>query len=300
MAYLMTGGSGLIGKALIKRLLNKNEDITVITRDVKKTALTLGTEIKLESSLSNIQIEDYDIVINLAGEPIADKRWSKHQKSEICQSRWDITKQLATLIQESKAPPKLMISGSAIGIYGRQGDQVIDEAYDDYHPEFTHKVCEQWESLALKASSNKTRVAILRTGIVLSKHGGALKKMIMPFKLGLGGKLGTGSQIMSWIHIEDLVSAIVHIKDNPSLLGPINITSQHSVSNEVFSQCLAHALNRPCFLSTPKLLLKVMLGEMSDILIHGQNVAPKKLLDSKFSFEHSTLENALKDLLVNE
>ena len=213
MNYLITGGTGLIGKALISSLGTINNTITVLTRDIEKASSLLNKEIKFIDELLLSSIENIDVIINLTGEPIADKRWSQEQKYKICESRWDITEKLAHLISIAHKPPSLFISGSAIGMYGRQGNKILDEGFSQYNKEFTHEVCTRWEQLALEASSTNTRVALLRTGIVLDKKSGALSKMLLPFKLGVGGKIGKGEQMMSWIHIKDMVAAILHIID---------------------------------------------------------------------------------------
>lgn len=297
MKILITGGTGLIGKRLISTLKLNNAEITVLTRNSKKAASILGSDISFIEKLSITCIENQDIVINLAGEPIANKRWSKSQKNKICHSRWSITKQLTELINTAKNPPNLFISGSAIGIYGRQPNTPIDETFTQYHQEFTHDVCERWEKLALEAESDVTRVVILRTGIVLDTEAGALAKMLLPFKLGLGGKVSSGQQIMSWIHIEDMISAILHIKNTPTLEGVINITAEYPVTNAVFSQNLAEILNRPSFFTTPAILLKIIFGEMADLLLFGQKVLPSKLIHSGFHFTYPTIDKALKNLL---
>jgi len=297
MNYLITGGTGLIGKALIAALSPDNVDITVLTRNPKKAKALLGDHIHFIDKLTAKEIENKDVVINLAGEPIADKRWTNLQKSKICQSRWHITQQLAELIKYADTPPSLFISGSAIGIYGRQGNQEINESYQDFNQEFTHDICEKWEAIALTASSEKTRVAILRTGIVLAINSGALAKMLPPFKLGLGGPISHGEQIMSWIHYQDMIAAILHIEKNKELNGPINLTAPFPVSNDIFSQTLASQLKRPCFFTTPALLLKVLFGEMAELLLYGQNVVPTKLLDSGYSFKYPTIEDALSELV---
>jgi len=297
MNYLITGGTGLIGKGLIDSLSTTDNTITVLTRDIEKASSLLNKEIKFIDELLLSNIENIDIVINLSGEPIAEKRWSQEQKYKICESRWDITEKLAHLISIAHKPPSLFISGSAIGMYGRQGNKILDEGFSQYHEEFTHQVCTRWEQLALEASSTNTRVALLRTGIVLDKKSGALSKMLLPFKLGVGGKIGKGEQMMSWIHIKDMVAAILHIIDIKSLNGPINITSPNAVSNEVFSKNLASVLQRPCIFNTPPVLLKLMFGEMADLLLFGQNVIPQKLINSGFRFKHADLTSAFKDLL---
>lgn len=296
MNYLITGGTGLIGRNLVAKLLIKQENITILTRDKNEAKKLFSSKVTFIDCLSADDVDHNDIVINLAGEAIAGKRWSATQKTKICTSRWALTEQIATLIQASKSPPKLFISGSAIGIYGKQNNQVIKEGFTNYHPDFTHKVCQQWEDIALTASSNKTRVALLRTGIVLAKNKGALSKMNLPFSLGLGGKIGDGEQVMSWIHINDMVNAIIHIIDHQQLDGPINLTATHPVSNKVFSKSLADALNRPCLLTTPAMMMKIIFGEMADILLFGQNVHPAKLSQSGYTFEYPTIDRAFNEI----
>ena len=298
MNYLITGGTGLIGKALIAKLSQKNSDITVLTRNPKQAQALLGDHIHFINKLTSKSLENKAVVINLAGEPIADKRWTKSQKNEICQSRWQITQQLVTLIKKAEVPPSLFISGSAIGIYGRQDKTAISENYNNFNQEFTHEICKQWEAIALGATSDKTRVAILRTGVVLAPNAGALAKMLLPFKLGLGGKIGDGEQMMSWIHYLDMVAAILHIVKHEELKGAINLTAPFAVSNNDFSQALSSQLNRPCFFTSPPWLLKMLFGEMADILLFGQNVVPTKLINSDYSFKYSTIKEAFSDLIV--
>ncbi|MBA6233863.1 MULTISPECIES: TIGR01777 family oxidoreductase [unclassified Colwellia] len=297
MNFLITGGTGLIGQALIKSINFKDNTVTVLTRNIATASLRLTNDINFIDELSLSDIEHSDIVINLAGEPIADKRWTREQKNKICDSRWNITAQITHLISIAQKPPRVLISGSAIGIYGRQNDMPIDEDFSDFHQEFTHDVCAKWEENALAAISAKTRVAILRTGIVLDRESGALAKMILPFKLGVGGKISHGGQFMSWIHLEDMVSAIIYIIGNNNLSGPINMTSPNAATNETFSKALAKSLHRPCILMTPAPLLKLIFGEMAELLLFGQNVVPQKLLNNGFTFKHSDIGPALTDLL---
>ncbi|WP_206484315.1 TIGR01777 family oxidoreductase [Thalassotalea sp. G2M2-11] len=300
MNILITGGTGAIGRALIATLTQEsNQSITVLTRNIENAKKLLGEQLDYTSTLTLDLIEQQDVIINLAGEPIADRRWSNYQKEKICQSRWLLTKQLSALIQQAKNPPNCFISGSAIGMYGRQNQQIITESFTDYHPEFSHQLCQQWEQLALSASNNNnnnqqhTRVCLLRTGIVLNKGFGALKQMLPAFKLGLGGPMANGEQIMSWIDIEDMVNAIIFIIEHPQLYGAINMTAPTPVSNKEFSQTLAQTLHRPCLVKLPKWLLQLLFGEMADLLIYGQHVVPQKLLDAGFTFKHNTLASSL-------
>jgi len=298
MNYLITGGTGLIGKALIASLSQEASHITVLTRNIESARNTLGQHIHYINTISLADIENADVIINLAGEAIADKRWSTKQKNKICQSRWAITQTLTDFIKQAKKPPRVFISGSAIGIYGRQVHHVTEE-YTHYHQEFTHEVCQTWEAIALDAASDKTRVAVLRTGIVLSPTGGALGKMLLPFKLGIGGKMGDGQQAMSWIHLNDMVSAILFIQNNQAMTGPINLTVPKAVSNVQFSQALAAQVKRPCFFTTPAWLLTLLFGEMADILLFGQHVIPQKLIDAGFSFEYETVSQAFNHLVTS-
>ncbi|WP_158970467.1 TIGR01777 family oxidoreductase [Paraglaciecola sp. L3A3] len=288
MNILITGGSGLIGSNLIPLL--RPSSVAVYTRNVAMAEKILGYKIHFISNLDQLEnLNEYDAVVNFAGEPIADKKWTTEQKQLIEQSRWATTEKIVDLIKASDNPPEVLISGSAIGFYGRQDDTPIDESFTKPHFEFSHQLCERWEFLAKQAESDKTRVCILRTGIVISKRGGALQKMLLPFKLGLGGPIGDGQQYMSWIHLEDMLQGIVHLIKNKSCRGIYNFTAPTPVTNEEFSQQLANTLHRPCFLRMPSALLKMLLGEMSDLLIYGQRVIPQRLLDSGYQFVYPEL-----------
>lgn len=298
MQVLITGATGLIGKALVNLLLSKpGVEITVLTRSAEKAIRILGPNVTIVTRLSQQLIDQQHVVINLAGEAIADKRWTEGQKEKICQSRWHITEKLVELIKDSPTPPQTFISGSAIGIYGRQSILNIDEAFRDFHQEFSHHVCQRWEKIALQANSHTTRIVLLRTGIVLSKHGGALGKMMLPFKLGLGGKIASGQQYMSWIHIDDMVNAINFLIEDDTISGPVNMTAPKPVTNQTFSETFADVLSKPCFFTTPAFVLKLALGELSELLIHGQHVVPKTLLSNGFTFKYTELKPALLNLL---
>lgn len=293
---LITGGTGLIGRALIQRL--RTDNIIVLTRNQKNATKLLPNHIKLVSSLSEVDFNDVDTVINLAGESIVGRRWSAHQKSVICQSRWHITQHLIEKIQSATTAPKCFISGSAIGFYGRQSTAPITENQQDVYDEFSHHVCNEWERIALTAQSDKTRVCVLRTGIVLANNGGALQKMLPAFKLGLGGPIANGQQFMSWIHINDMIEIILTAINQPSLIGVINATAPTPVTNQEFSETLSAVLSRPCLFRVPALALKILMGESSDLLLYGQNVIPDKLLKNNFKFQYPSLQEALKQLLL--
>lgn len=295
MKILITGGSGLIGSNLVPIL--RPCDIAVYTRNVAMAEQILGHKIHFLSTLTHLSnLDDYDVVINLAGEPIAAKKWTDEQKQKIEHSRWSITQDIVTLINAGDNPPELLISGSAIGFYGRQQEQIIDETFSSAHDEFSHQLCERWEFLANQAQSDKTRVCILRTGVVITKRGGALQKMLLPFKLGLGGPLGDGKQYMSWIHLEDMLRGIAHIIANDSCEGIYNFTAPNPVTNQEFSRELASALSRPCLFKVPEIVLRMMMGEMADLVLYGQKVIPKRLQESGYEFIYPTIADALECL----
>lgn len=292
MKILITGGTGLIGSNLIP-LLRPNE-IAVYTRNVAMAEQILGHKIHYLSSLSHLDdLNDYQVVINLAGEPIIGKKWTAQQKHEIEQSRWSITEKLVELIGRSEHPPELLISGSAVGYYGPQDDTLIDESYAHPNDDFGHQLCERWEQLARKAESPKTRVCIIRTGLVITKRGGALEKMLTPFKLGLGGPIGRGDQYFSWIHLEDMLRGLVHLIVTPTCQGIYNFAAPNPVTNYEFSHALASALKRPCFFKVPKTILRLTMGESADLLLYGQRVVPKRLIESGYSFIFSDISKAL-------
>ncbi|MFN3709329.1 MAG: TIGR01777 family oxidoreductase [Alishewanella aestuarii] len=293
MRILITGGTGLIGTALVKQWQAQHQ-LTILSR----TARTDTEQVRYRQQLSDIDLNQIDAIVNLAGEPIADKRWSAAQKGRICDSRWQLTEQLVQALNSVSHPPKILISGSAIGFYGRQGEQEIDEDYQAFFPEFSHDICARWENLAMQASSPQTRVCLLRTGVVLAAKGGALKKMLPPFKLGLGGKIGSGEQYMSWIHLDDMVALIDFILHNDNLSGPVNAVAPKPVTNAVFSAELAKRLHRPALLPMPAPVLKLLFGEMSDILLYGQRVVPKRLLEAGFQFRYPQLSQALNALAL--
>lgn len=293
---LITGGSGLIGQALIKRL--QANRIIVLTRNPEKSANVLPDNIEVTSSLAEVDFNNIDVVVNLAGEAIVDKRWSSTQKNTICQSRWQITQNLVDKIHAATTPPHSFISGSAIGFYGRQGASAIDEAHQDIHDEFSHQVCQKWEAIAQQANSDKTRVCLIRTGIVLASNGGALSKMLPAFRFGLGGPIANGQQFMSWIHIDDMVAVLLAAIEQPALSGVINATAPTPVSNQEFSETLSSVLSRPCMFRVPAFVLRILLGESADLILYGQNVLPRKLLDNHFKFQYPSLQKALTQLLL--
>ncbi|MFC5076960.1 Epimerase family protein [Vibrio thalassae] len=302
MNLLVTGGTGFIGKELLKHLTTYS--ITLLTRDEQTARQTLHHtdcgNIRYVNSLSGFDdLNEFDAIINLAGEPIADKRWSEAQKKRICESRWKTTETLVELINASNEPPTVFISGSAVGYYGDQQDHPFDESLHVSQDSFAHHVCERWEQIALRAQSEQTRVCLLRTGVVLGGGGGALAKMMLPYKLGLGGPIGNGQQYMPWIHILDMARAIVYLLETEHASGPYNFCAPHAVTNANFSKALASALHRPHFLMTPKWAIKLAMGESSCLLLDSTRAKPKKLTEIGFNFSFPHVDSALINIVAN-
>jgi uncharacterized protein (TIGR01777 family) len=291
MNLLITGGTGFVGSALCSRLLEEQHKIVVLSRNPEK----IKPPIKAVANLDQLSDNDiFDVVINLAGEPIANKRWNDQQKKRIFGSRIETTEALIGYFKKSKHKPKLLINGSAIGYYGiARTNDIIDEksGYDD---SFSSQLCQEWEAAALEAESLGIRTCLIRTGIVLGKNGGALSKMLPPFKMGLGGRIGYGKQWMSWIHLDDLVGIILYCINNDNLKGAVNGTSPNPVINEVFTKTLGTALKRPTIFPMPEIVIKLLMGQMGEeLLLSGKRVLPRKALDAGYIFKYKALQDAL-------
>ncbi|WP_350432964.1 TIGR01777 family oxidoreductase [Shewanella sp. H8] len=295
MKILITGATGFVGKQLVKSLTD--HQLVILTRNVSDAKNILGSHHEYWQTLTDKpHLNGIDAVINLAGEPIVSKRWTNKQKIIISESRCNITAELTQLMSKSTTPPHTFISASAIGYYGRQDKTPVDES-SGFHAEFSHDICQQWEDLALQAQSQQTRVCITRIGIVLGKKGGALAKMLPPFKLGLGGPIGSGEQGMSWIHMDDLLGLINYLLSHNDLQGVFNATAPNPVSNEEFSQTLGKVLNRPAKITTPPLALRLAMGEMSQLLTEGQFVFPTRALAAGYEFIYTDIETALNNIV---
>ena len=297
MKILITGGTGFIGRELCKLLLESEHQLTVLSRKPESVSGLCGAKVKAINKLDDLSKNDsFDAIINLAGEGIADARWSPSRKQILLDSRVKVTEQLVAFIDRAEKKPAVLISGSAVGYYGDQGATELDES-SAFNGGYSHSLCAEWEAAAEQAKAYGVRVCIIRTGLVVGAKGGFLKRMLLPFKLGLGGRLGDGSQWMSWIHMQDYIRIMQRMLETNSLEGIFNATAPNPVSNDQFTRCLAKVLNRPAFLPVPAFVLNVLLGEMSELLLGGQRVLPKRLQQENFKFEFTSLEQALQDVL---
>jgi uncharacterized protein (TIGR01777 family) len=235
-------------------------------------------------------------VINLAGAPIFDARWSDARKQIIRDSRINLTQQLVSGLAKMSTKPELLISGSAIGYYGDHGATILTE-HSGVKEDFSQQLCADWENEAKKAEQFGIRVCLIRTGLVLGEEGGLLQRMSLPFKWCLGGRLGTGQQWMSWIHREDWIAIALKMIIDATMSGAYNATAPNPVTNSQFTKALADALNRPALLPVPAWLLKKLLGEMSELVLGSQRVFPERLLAAGFKFKYATLSSALTQLL---
>ncbi len=297
MKILITGGTGFLGSALIKKLLPQEHQITVLSRQADKVTKLFADSVTPLTDLQALSAGDhFDIIINLAGAPIFDKRWTAAQKNIIRNSRIELTQQLIDAIATMQQKPQLLISGSAIGVYGDQGDTELTEQSDSA-ADFSQQLCADWEQTALQAQQYDVRVCLIRTGLVLGKDGGLLQRMLLPFKLGLGGRIGNGRQWMSWIHLHDWISIAESMINDSSMQGAYNATAINPVTNLEFSKTLAEVLHRPACLPLPAFVLKTLLGEMSELVLGSQKVLPARLIQHGFEFQFSHLRHALNDIL---
>ena len=292
-AVLVTGGTGFIGTRLVAALVAAGHDVTVLTRDPKH-AFSLATPVRIVTDLAALP-NDFrcDIAINLAGEPIAAGRWTAARRCRIIESRLRVTRALGALFDRLDHRPGVLVSGSAIGFYGIEDQDVIDETVGRGRG-FAADVCEAWEAAARHAAGTGTRLVLLRTGIVLGSSGGMLGGLLPVFELGMGGPIGDGRQMTSWIHRDDLVRMIVAAAADPEIEGPLNATAPSPISNRAFVRAIGHALRRPALLALPATPLRLGLGDLADeLMLGGQKVLPVKAVFHGFRFRHPRIEGAL-------
>ena len=301
MKALIFGGTGFLGKKLTKELLSSGYKVSVVTRNKQATADKVQSNLSLiewdnRSPLSSItDIEGIDVVINFAGESIGNRRWSNSVKQEILSSRINTTRSIVDAINDGTMNPRVLINASAVGYYGPRQDEKITES-EGPGEDFLAEVCQKWEAEAYKVKNDFTRVVTIRTGVVLGSQG-ALPRMVLPFKYYIGGPLGKGTQWLPWIHVEDHIRMVQFIIEHDEISGPVNGTAPGPVRMKDFSKILGEVLERPSWFPVPEFVLKIALGQMSEMLLHGQRAIPKKVSDNGFEFNFPDLRFALEDVL---
>ena len=304
MKIIVAGGTGFIGTPLITRLLRDGHAVTVLTRSPKKI-------VSSHNSLSAVQwdaktqggwvgvVDGADAIINLTGELIAGKRWTRRQKDVILASRVESTRALVTAIEHAQKKPSVLINNSAVGFYGDVPDGDVSETAPA-GTDFLAQVCLNWEAEALVAKKFGVRVVTPRLGVVLAPRGGALARLVVPFRFFAGGYVGTGRQWFPWIHIDDLIGGFVFLLAHPSVEGPVNFVAPHAVTMKEFARTLGEVMHRPSWTSVPSFVLRIALGEMAEMLLTGQRVIPQKLLEAGYRFEYATANGALTDILKRQ
>ena len=301
MNILMTGGTGMIGRALTRSLIDDSHEVTILTRNPSNRA-GIPAEAKLvwwdgkTTEGWKESIEQADAVVHLAGESIAEGRWTDERKRKIHDSRVLTGQALVKAIQETDNKPRVLVQSSAIGYYGPHGDEALDENSEPGN-DYLAQLCVQWEAATAPVEELGVRRAIARTGIVLSMDGGALPRIVLPFKFFGGGKIGSGKQWWSWIHLVDQVHALRFLLEQEDASGPFNLTAPNPVPNREFASAVGSAMGRPSLLPVPSQALSTLFGEMSTVLLDGQRVMPEHLLELGFTFEYPELSQALGEIL---
>ena len=298
MKVLVVGATGFIGKTTVAFLRGKGHEVTAWVRNAEKATDMLGDGVGIESSIVSaedlkLRLEEADAVINLAGRPLAGVRWTSKKKIEFYESRVSLTNLISDAISKCENPPKVLISASAVGIYGNSGSTAVDEE-SDVGKDYLSDLCSQWEEAANKSIDSRVRVCNIRIGVVLGREGGMLQQLTQSFDLGVGSYLGDGKQSVPWIHIIDVVRAIGFCIDQKELNGPINFTAPYSASGKEFAKILASLTNAFITIPMPKFILKLIFGEGEIVLTNSQNPLPSKLLRFGFRFEYEHLKSALK------
>ncbi len=296
MNILVTGATGFLGQPLAAALRAAGHALTVLSRDPERAA-GLCPGARVWASLDSWRPDTaFDAVINLAGAPIADRRWSDARKRLLRDSRVALTEQLVRHFKEAARPPAVFLSGSAVGYYGDAGDAALDESAPA-GADFAARLCAEWEDAARQAELCGTRVCLLRTGLVLHPAGGVLGRLLAPFRLGLGGRLGDGRQWMSWIHRDDWIALVLRLLSDPAARGPFNLTAPEPATNAAFTAALGRALCRPTPFPAPAFALRLLLGERTQMLLASQRALPWSALALGFRFRHPALDDALADIL---
>ena len=299
MRILVSGSSGLVGSALLPALRSSGHDVARMVRG--EAGPPHPGDVAWDVTTGHIaenKLEGFDAVVHLAGKGIASGRWTAAMKDEIRRSRIDGTQILSRALAKLQRPPRVVVQASAVGYYGDRGDETLTES-SPRGQGFLPAVCVGWEAAMEPAEARGVRVAFLRFGVILSGRGGALEKMLPPFKLGLGGPIGDGRQFMSWIALDDVVGVVRHALATEALSGPVNVVAPQSVTNREFTQTLGRVLGRPTVLPMPKALARLVFGEMADaLLLSSQRVVPERLRATGYAFQFPELEPALRHVLV--
>lgn len=294
MQVLVTGGTGFVGRALCPRLAAAGHEVTVLTRR-PEARLPAGVS-RAVGRLEQVVPDAVDAVVNLAGEPIGDARWTPERRKLLLESRTGTTSRLVAWMRGARRAPPVLVSASAVGYYGEQGDRPVTEETPPA-PGFTHDLCAAWEREAERAMEIGVRVCRMRIGVVLDRDGGALAKMLPAFRLGAGGRLGSGRHYFPWIHREDMVAICQWLVENPAAGGAYNCSAPNPVTNAEFTQALGRALGRPTLLPVPGTALRLLLGDLSELLLVSDRMLPQRLLDAGFEFRYPRLEEALAAIL---
>lgn len=295
MTIVLAGGSGFLGRKLAKRLAAEGHRTITLTRRPSDAGNQIAWQPDGHAGSLPRHLDGADAIVNLAGEAIADQRWTSARKDALRRSRIFATRTLVRAIAECARPPRTFISGSAIGYYGPRGDEPVAESAPP-GTDFLSRLCVEWEQEARPVESSSTRLAIVRTGLALDGGGGALKKMLWPFKLGLGTTIGSGDQYMPWIHADDWTAMVSWLIQNDRATGAFNATAPEPVTNRAFTHTLGRVLHRPAVFHAPAFLLQAALGEMASMLVDGQRVLPAAAEQLGFRFTYRTLEPALDSL----
>ena len=295
--WLVTGGTGFVGRRLTEALAGDGHEVTVLTRDINRAPL-LGAPFRVVTSLDQVDSsERFDVIVHLAGEPVAGGPWTAARRQRIERSRPEMASRLIELIRRLEAKPKVLIGASAVGWYGDRGDALLDEEAD-YQDCFAHRSCELAEIASAEAERLGVRVVMLRIGLVLGREDGLLAQLLTPFDLGLGARLGSGRQWMSWIERDDLARLIAYASTHEAIRGPLNAVAPHAVTNKVFTKALARALRRPAWFALPRVLLVGALGDMArELMLASQRAIPAKALDNGFEFRQPEIDAALAKAL---
>ncbi len=297
MHILLTGGTGLMGRGLCRKWIVEGHRLSVWSRSPERVPSLCGREVHGVGRLEELGEEPLDAVVNLAGAPIADRPWTRRRKAELWASRITLTDRLFDWLQSRGQRPRVLVSGSALGWYGDGGERELHEDMGPVTQDFASQLCGAWEAAAGHAEALGVRVVLLRSGLVLARDGGFLKRLLPLFRLGLGGPIGSGRQWMSWVHIDDQISLIDFLVRQEDARGPYNACSPQPVRNADFAHALGRVLHRPALLPAPAFALRLGLGELAGLLLAGQRAVPVRLREAGFVFRHQDLGSALEDLL---